>query len=273
MGAQLISALRLRLLGVTVAAVLAAACATPGPEAPQSPALSPKALPLANDRVPAFSAAKPEDLVPAGWQQWVLHPTKRRTVYSMVSDAGIMVVRAVAESSASGLITPLDIDLQSSPVLEWRWRTERLIADADNSVAATEDAPVRIVLAFDGDKSGLSLRERLFAERVRLISGRELPYATLMYIWENQKPKEALIDNPHSERIKKLVVDTGPNRLGEWRLHRRNIIEDYQRAFGTLPGRLVGIGIMTDTDNTGSRAAAYYGDIRMLPAGQNNLSQ
>jgi hypothetical protein len=43
-------------------------------------------------------------------------------------------------------------------------------------------------------------------------------------------------------------------------------LEDYERAFGRTPPEIIGIGLMTDTDNTGEAATAYYGDIRLIPA-------
>jgi hypothetical protein len=42
----------------------------------------------------------------------------------------------------------------------------------------------------------------------------------------------------------------------------RNYVSDYRRAFGQEPS-LVGIGIMTDTDNTGESVEAFYGDIEL----------
>jgi hypothetical protein len=41
----------------------------------------------------------------------------------------------------------------------------------------------------------------------------------------------------------------------------RNIYEDYKKAFGQEPPMISGVAIMTDTDNTGESAIAYYGDI------------
>ncbi|HZV81636.1 MAG TPA: DUF3047 domain-containing protein [Geobacteraceae bacterium] len=36
---------------------------------------------------------------------------------------------------------------------------------------------------------------------------------------------------------------------------------DYRRLFGEEPGTLGAVAIMTDSDNTGGRASAWYGDI------------
>ena len=41
----------------------------------------------------------------------------------------------------------------------------------------------------------------------------------------------------------------------------RNVYDDYKRAFGEEPPIVNGVAIMTDTDDTGETATAYYGDI------------
>ncbi len=253
-----------RLLAIVVLPLLAASCASwrePGtPPAAPPTALTPK------DDIPPFSLAQPGSGLPAGWKEWILHPVKRRTNYSLVQEQGRTVLTAHAERSASGVIAEgLDIDPTRRPILEWTWRSDTLLTQADNEVASLEDAPVRLVLAFDGDKSTLPIKDRLFAERVKLLSGRDLPYATLMYIWGNRRDRESLLPNPHTQRIKKLVVDSGPQKLKQWQRHRRNIVEDFRRAYGKDPGRLIAVAVMTDTDNTGDTARAYYGDIRVLP--------
>ena len=52
--------------------------------------------------------------------------------------------------------------------------------------------------------------------------------------------------------------------MAAWFEEERNLYEDYKLAFGSEPPLLVGIGIMTDSDNTGESAVAYYGDITLL---------
>jgi len=50
-------------------------------------------------------------------------------------------------------------------------------------------------------------------------------------------------------------------RLIQWLNEERNPDEDYKKAFGDEPSMISGLAIMTDTDNTGESATAYYGDI------------
>ena len=214
----------------------------------------------------AFSSARPGTTLPAGWEPLRLAPNKALTLYRFVEDQGIVVLHAHAEASASGLVASVRIDITASPILQWRWKVAQLIDDADNAVASREDSPVRIVLNFDGDRSKLSLRDKASSAIARRISGRELPYAELMYIWSNREPVGTVIENPHTHRIEMVVATTGAANVGQWVTLRRNVVDDFRRAFKESPGLLTEIGILSDTDNTGATVDAWYGDIRFLPA-------
>ena len=126
-----------------------------------------------------------------------------------------------------------------------------------------DDAPVRVVLAFEGDRSTFSPKNAMLNELTRLVSGEDMPYATLMYVWCNQRPVGSVIHNPHTDRIRKIVVESGARGLKQWNSYERDIRADFERAFGEAPGALVGIGLMTDSDNTQSNAVAWYGPIAL----------
>jgi hypothetical protein len=242
------------------AALLAAGCAT----APTEEARTPDTVTL--PQVGSFSSHPPGEVLPTGWQPWILSAFKRPTSYQLVSREGKTVVRADAKASASGLIHPLALDSGTYPVLQWRWKVDALIAKADNSQKHLEDAPARLMVSFDGDMEKLSLQDRMLFDNVRVFTGQQLPYATLMYIWGNRAPKETVIPNKHTSRIRMIVVESGRDKLGNWQDVTRNVVEDYRRAFGEDPGRISAVGIMTDTDNTGGNIHAYYGDIMFRKA-------
>jgi hypothetical protein len=244
--------------GIAVAAALCG-CATV-PEPAETPA-------AAHRSIAAFSIARAGGELPRPWRPWYL-PLKKATAYELVDYNGSVVVKATAEQSVSGLLHPLDLDPRERPMLQWRWKVPRLINGANNARRNAEDAPVRIVLSFDGDVASLPLEDRLFFDRVRALTGHELPYATLMYIWENQAKPGSVIPNPHNGRIRMIVADSGPERTGTWKHESRNVYEDYKRAFGAEPGRIKAIAIMTDSDNTGDSIEAYYGDIAFLTEAQ-----
>jgi hypothetical protein len=58
-----------------------------------------------------------------------------------------------------------------------------------------------------------------------------------------------------------IAVESGPELAGQWVTVRRNVVDDYRKAFGEDPPQVGAIAIMTDTDNTGESATAWYGDI------------
>ena len=160
----------------------------------------------------------------------------------------------------------MKFDVRSAPIVQWRWRIASLIDGADNRVASKEDSPVRIVLAFDGDKSKLTLGERTSSLVAKRVTGRDLPYAELMYIWSNRVAVGTLIANPHTNRIKMVVASTGSAGVGAWQTLSRNVVDDFRRAFDEEPGLLTDVGVLTDTDNTGATVDAWYGDIRFQSA-------
>ena len=103
----------------------------------------------------------------------------------------------------------------------------------------------------------------MLSELTHSLTGEHLPYATLMYVWCNQCPPESVIVNPRTDRIRKLAVESGTARVGEWLSYSRHIRADFEKAFGETPGALVGVALMTDTDNTRSTTRAWYGNVRL----------
>jgi hypothetical protein len=210
--------------------------------------------------IPRFSMIKAGG-APQDWAPVRLASFKRNTEYTVVTEDGVMVLRAVAHGAASGLMFKTQFDPHQFPMLSFRWKVTQGIPDADNADPTKEDSPVRILLEFDGDKSKLSIGERSQIATGKILSGRELPYATLMYIWSNKEPVGKVIANPRTRRVQMVVASSGASGVGAWQKLSRNAVEDFRRAFGEDPGKMIGVAVLTDTDNTGENVEAWYGDI------------
>ena len=172
-------------------------------------------------------------------------------------------MRTVAAGSASGLTRHAGFSLAERPVASSSWKVARLVGGADNSKARSEDA-ARLILAFgatsragEARPGGAHLSARVY--------GREMPYATLMYIWSNKVPVGTVITNPNTRRIQMVVASSGPAGVGAWQSLSRDVLADYRRAFKEEPGRLLAYGVMSDTDNTGESVEAWYGEIDFRP--------
>ena len=122
---------------------------------------------------------------------------------------------------------------------------------------------MRLILAFEGDRSRFSAKNAMLSDLTEAITGEPMPYATLMYVWSNHQAVESVIVHPRTDRVRKLVVESGPPRLQQWLKYQRDVRADFEKAFGEVPGALTAIAIMTDADNTRSQVRAWYGDIRL----------
>lgn len=209
--------------------------------------------------------AVPEPTRQAGWEDTPL-PTKRPTRYTPTSLDGRAVIQADADNAVSLYRRRVHVEPSELGRLSFSWMVPALNPMADLSRAEAEDAPVRIVLAFDGDHSKLSFKNRMLFDLLEAVAGETPPYATLMYVWDNRAPLESVITAGRTDRIRKIVVDSGPTQAAIWRLHERDIANDFRRAFGEEPGALISIALMTDSDNTRSTTRAYYGEIRLVGA-------
>ena len=198
-----------------------------------------------------------------GWHE-VLLPGKAATRYQWEHKEGRRALAAQAERSASMWRRRLAVEPQRVGEVAFSWWVDRLIDGASLSQAERADAPVRLLFGFGGDVAQLSQRNRMMFELAHALTGEPPPYATLMYVWDNQAPLESVVINPRTDRVRKIVVDSGTAQLGRWRDHRRHLGIDFRRAFGEDPGPLQSVALMTDADNTRSSAQAWYGPLRLL---------
>jgi hypothetical protein len=164
------------------------------------------------------------------------------TSYEIAVDEGRRALRAVSAGTASGLYREVAVDLNETPVLNWSWKIENILDGNDERTRAGDDYPARVYVVFSG---GLRFW------RTRAIN----------YVWSSHQPAGSEWPNAFTVNARMIAVDSGGDRRGEWVMHRRDVHADYRRLFRAEPGKVDAVAIMTDTDNTGQSAIAWYGDI------------
>ena len=183
-------------------------------------------------------------------EAWTHQHFSGATEYDRVTLKGIATIRAVGRDSASGLYRDVRYRVAEHPWLAWAWRVDRLQQTADIRTKAREDFAAAIFLIF-GRPSMLN---------------RDV--TTLAYVWTGGGlPENAIVDSPyHPGSVRSIVVRSGEERLGQWTQERRNVIDDFRRAFGREPPDTVEVvALFTDNDQTGEPVETYYGTIRALP--------
>jgi hypothetical protein len=176
--------------------------------------------------------------------EWEVKEFKGRTVYVVAhDDDGSHVVKAESRDAASGLIYKMEYSLRDYPVLAWRWKVTNILDKGDETKKEGDDYPARVYVVFP----------HWFFPKTKSIN----------YIWANKLPKGQHVPNPFTGNAVMVAVQSGRENVGRWISERRNVYEDYRRLFGEEPPMVGAIAIMTDTDNTGGSATAWYDDIRI----------
>ena len=211
--------------------------------------------------IAAFSAATPDGPWPDGWKPLTFPKIPQHTNYSLVKDGERIVVKAASQASSSGLTREVRIDPREYPIIQWQWKVSNILKAGDVAKKEGDDYPARIYVTFQYDSQKVGLFGKAKYEAAKLIYGQYPPLDAINYIWESRAPVGTTVPNPYTDQVHMIVVESGPAKLNTWITEERNVYEDFKRAFGKDPPMISGVAIMTDTDNTGESAEAYYGDI------------
>ncbi len=208
-----------------------------------------------------FSLAQSGGDFPPEWKPLTFEKIPTHTQYELVKDGDLVVVKALSQQSSSGITREITIDPQEFPVVQWRWKVENVFKNGDVTKKSGDDYPARIYITFEYDSSKVGFFEKAQYETAKLLYGQYPPIGAINYIWESKSPIGTMVPNPYTDRVNMFVIESGESRLNEWITEKRNVFEDYKKAFGEDPPNISGVAIMTDTDNTQERAVAYFGDI------------
>jgi hypothetical protein len=175
----------------------------------------------------------------SGWQTKAFAGETR---YFLENSDGQLALRADSSAAASGRYREVSVDLNKTPILNWTWKVDGVLTGNDERIRAGDDYPARVYVVFSGG---------VMFWRTRAIN----------YVWSNKQPIDSRWPNAFTDHAHMIAVESGSGRVGQWVSERRDVRADYRRAFGEEPGYVDAVAIMTDTDNTGAVATAWYGDI------------
>jgi len=175
-----------------------------------------------------------------GWQS---KDFKGKTEYRLIVAQGGTVLRAVSDAQASGLYREMAIDLSRTPYLNWSWRVDGTLGRLDERSKGGDDYPARLYVIVGG---GLAFW------RTRSVN----------YVWSSVTPQGETWPNAFAgDNVRMVAVRSGDREAGRWLREKRNVREDLKRFFGAAIHQIDAVALMSDTDNAGGRAVAYYGDI------------
>ena len=135
--------------------------------------------------------------------------------------------------------------MDKKPVISWKWHVRkfpRKSGSEDLRSPKQDDYAARVYVIFPA----------LFFTNTRAIE----------YIWTEKAKEGTISPSPYSKNLQLYVIESGARENGGWVSERRDIYDDYLKAFGEAPRTDIGaIAFMTDADSTNSSAEAVYDDI------------
>ena len=196
-------------------------------------------LALGSGRAGAESVEVLRDGDVAGWEEKVF---SGKTRYETVRQDGRTVLRATSHGTASGLYRRLRVDLEKTPILNWTWRVDATLGDVDERTRAGDDYSARVYVVRS---------HPVFLWRTRAVN----------YVWASVRAEGETWPNAYTDSARHVAVRSGDEQAGQWVGERRDVRADFRTLFGEDVRFIDAVAIMTDTDDTGAAAVAYYADI------------
>ena len=175
----------------------------------------------------------------AAWEEKVFNG---KTSYETVRRDGRTVVRATSLGTASGLYFRRRIDLDKTPILKWSWRVDGTLGDIDERTRAGDDYSARVYVIRS---------HSVFLWKTRAVN----------YVWASRRTVGETWPNAYTDASRNVAVRSGDEHAGQWVAERRDVRADFRKLFGKSVRYVDAVAIMTDTDDTGASAVAYYGNI------------
>ena len=165
------------------------------------------------------------------------------TDYHLAVDGPNTFLCAAATNSCSAFMAKLNSKPPAHLIIRWRWKIDHTPTNASDRIVRDYDHSARVLIAFD-----------------TLIG----PPRSINYLWANQEKIGTTMSHPLTSRAQMLVLETGNARAGEWITEERDVTADWRRLFGSKTmSKIVGVGVLTDTDSTHTQTTAGYDDLEL----------
>ncbi|MDH5228983.1 MAG: DUF3047 domain-containing protein [Gammaproteobacteria bacterium] len=173
---------------------------------------------------------------------WQHEKFKKQTDYSIVTIGDNKVLQANSNNAASGLYLNKKVDLNKTPILNWRWRMLKGFDNPNETTKIGDDFVARIYVVVAGG---------WFFWKTQALS----------YVWSQQQMPGTYWFSPYSKQAVLWSVERGANTVGEWKTEKQNVFDDFSKAFAEEQTFIHVVAIMSDTDNTGKTAVVQIDDI------------
>jgi hypothetical protein len=178
--------------------------------------------------------------IPSDWKE----QTWGKPAYDLeiVSDNGqpVLHLRSKGDNSTISRDLRASVDLNDTPILEWRWKVITLPAGGNACQKSTDDEAAQVYVAWL--RSPEALRSRIIG-----------------YVWDSTAPAGTICKSQKTSTVTYVVLRSGSDELGKWITERRNVVEDFRRIYGEAPDKPTALSLAIDSDDTRSSADSFIG--------------
>ena len=167
---------------------------------------------------------------------------KVETIYTVEKNENGNYLKAIADKGASGVGKKIIINLNKTPFINITWKIEKDIKDREENTKIGHDFAARVFVIKKTGATALSNRAMSYV------------YSTNMNVGDNWR-------SPFTKKSTDLVLSTTKENFNEWISVKSNVKEDFKKFHNLELDEIDGIAIMTDADNSNSKAISYYQNI------------
>jgi len=190
--------------------------------------------------VDRFTGGVDEKGIPEGWAQEKDFGPQSKIAVGQEKD--FHFVHLLSVNDAFGIKKEFSFDIRKYPYLTWRWKATRLPKGGDIRKRETDDQAGQIYVLFPSFPAMINTR-------------------SMGYIWDALTPVGTAGTSTAYSKMKYVVLQSGPDKLGQWAWETRNVFEDYKKYFQEDPPQAGGLLLYINTQHTQSSAEIYYGGI------------
>lgn len=177
------------------------------------------------------------------WETKLLY--KRGNQFHVVMEDGNKALRVDSAQSASGMFRKLNQKPIIPGTISWRWKIETsLVSNTRERMKSGDDYAARLFLLFEPS---------FFRWRI----------PTVCYVWAGKEKIGSIFKSPYSNNVCMIVLQSGNPKAQTWIQEERDYLEDYKKCFDRAPKELSAAALLVDTDDTGSKATAWFDDLML----------
>lgn len=167
---------------------------------------------------------------------------KGETSWSLGSNEKGNFIRSEAEGVGSFLAKETFVDLNKTPFLNITWKVEKNLPGIVENSKKGHDYAARVLVAKKTGSTALSNR-------------------AMNYVFSSNNNINDNWQSPFTKKSVDYILSTTKQNFSEWVTVKVNVKQHFKKFHNLEIDKIDAIALMTDTDNTGLKAIAYFQNI------------